>query len=120
MKSTGPSLAVRQLVIDRNHHMCLRCQAPGQVIHHRRPRKRGGTKRPEINAPENLVWICNRCHDEIERFIREIAYNTGWLVREGIEEPVEIPLVDLLGRWFWLLEDGGIVYAEATVPRLHL
>jgi uncharacterized protein with PIN domain len=120
MKNTGPSLKVRQLVIDRNHHMCLRCNTnPGQVVHHRRPRKRGGTKRPEINHPENLVWICDSCHRDIE-YWRADAYKYGWLVKEGIEEPAEIPLKDFDGRHFWLLEDGGITYADTTVPRLHL
>jgi rubrerythrin len=118
MKNTGPSLAVRQLVIDRKQRICLRCHYPGEVIHHRRPRKRGGTKRPEINAPENLVWICNMCHEVLESY-RDLAYNTGWLVKEGIEEPAEVPLCDTAGRWFWLTEDGGMNRALES-PQLHL
>ncbi len=119
MRRTGPSLKVRQLVIDRADRKCLRCYSYGQVIHHRRPRKRGGTKRPEINYPENLVWVCHFCHSWIESNRAE-AYVTGWLVKEGLEDPAEIPLRDTWGRHFWLTEDGGVIYADATVPKLHL
>jgi len=119
MKNTGPSLKVRQLVIDRFRQSCLRCGRYGQVIHHRRPRKRGGTKRPEINYPENLVWICNDCHDEIETN-RDKSYRTGWLVKEGIEDPAEIPLVDTAARHFWLTEDGGVIYDDTTVPKFYI
>jgi len=119
MRRTGPSLKVRQLVIDRIDRKCLRCYSYGQVIHHRRPRKRGGSKRPEINYPENLAWICNACHLWIETNRTE-SYNAGWLVKEGLEDPAEIALVDMYGRHFWLLEDGGITYADTTVPKLHL
>ena len=109
MKNTGPSQAVRQKVIDRKDRKCLRCVMPGEVIHHRRPRKKGGTSRPEINSPENLTWICNFCHDYIESN-RTYAYETGWLVKEGVDGPLEIPLIDLYGRTFVLFEDGGIEY----------
>lgn len=109
-RSTGPDLATRQLVIDRSNHMCLRCGQPGQVIHHRRPRKRGGTRRPEINSPENLVFVCNACHDWIESH-RLGAYATGWLVHEGIDGPSEVALVDKeRRRMFFLTEEGEIIY----------
>lgn len=105
-RSTGPDLAIRQLVIDRSNHMCLRCGQPGQVIHHRRPRKRGGTRRPEINSPENLVWICNACHDWIESHRTE-AYERGWLVKEGVDGPLEIPIVNVYGQESFLMPDGS-------------
>jgi hypothetical protein len=120
MRNTGPDLATRQLVIDRLNHACLRCGMPGQVIHHRRPRKRGGTLRPEINSPENLVWICEKCHAWIES--RRIdAYASGWLVKEGIDGPAEIPLWDRAGCEFFLTDDGAIVptgrWMTVRVPR---
>lgn len=109
MRSTGPDLATRQLVIDRSDRRCMRCRRPGEVVHHRRPRKRGGTRRPEINSPENLVWICRACHDWIESR-RALAYRTGWLVKEGIDGPLEISLVDDRGRTFFLTEEGGVIF----------
>lgn len=115
-RSTGPDLATRQLVIDRSNHMCLRCGAPGQVIHHRRPRKRGGTRRSEINSPENLAFVCNACHDWIESRRTE-AYASGWLVKEGVDGPEEIPLTDNFGLMFFLTADGRMSYAGGAVRR---
>ncbi|MBD3222484.1 hypothetical protein GF314_14710 [bacterium] len=51
---------VRREVLARDRH---RCQAPGcehtrfLEIHHRTPRSRGGT-----NRPENLITLCSACH----------------------------------------------------------
>ena len=35
-------------------------------IHHRRPRRMGGTSNPEIHQPANLVVVCRTCHRWIE------------------------------------------------------
>jgi hypothetical protein len=118
VKSTGPSLAVRQLVIERSDWGCLRCrQARGAQIHHRRPRKSGGTSRPEINSPENLAFLCLNCHIWVEHN-REAAKATGWLVPEGVDGPLEVPLMDLRGNRFFLTEEGEIRYLP-TVAGLY-
>lgn len=75
----------------------------GEQIHHRKPRRMGGTTQAAINAPGNLIWLCRDCHEWIESN-RLAAVKAGWLV-PGNEEPVKTPLL-YLGRWT-LLDDGG-------------
>jgi hypothetical protein len=43
---------------------------------------------------------------------REWAYRTGWLVKEGTEGPLEIPLVNVAGYELFLTDDGGVVYTQ--------
>jgi hypothetical protein len=116
MTGTGPSPEVRALILDRDDHRCRRCGTyvwQDAEIHHRRPRKRGGTSRPEINSPENLVTLCKPCHRTVESHRTE-AYDHGWLVREGIDGPLEIPLVNIHGARFWLTEEGEVTFAETS------
>lgn len=104
---TGPTPAVRQVVMSRNHGICLRCnRAQGEQIHHRRPRGRGGSSLPEANAADNLVFICSSCHSYIESHRTE-SYRTGWLLRHTNEEPGSVALVDRSGRTFFITDDGG-------------
>ena len=115
MKNTGPTAKTLALVKARNDGACLRCNVrAGEQCHHRRPRKMGGSRRPEINSPENLVWICGHCHAAIESN-REAAIATGWLVPEGLDGPLETPLVDLLGREFFLTEEGDVKFINPLV-----
>jgi len=93
---TGPDLATRQLVADRDMRRCVRCGGPGQQIHHRKPRGMGGTSDPAINSPANLVLLCLDCHAYIESHRAE-ACADGWLVgREA--DPEMVPVVSLFGH----------------------
>lgn len=95
--SSGPSDAVRLIVIEREGHQCKRClryvPAGEGSIHHRRPRQMGGTRWPGINLPSNLAWICGSgttgCHGYIESH-RDEAYRMGWLVHNW-DDPALIP-----------------------------
>lgn len=109
MKNTGPTLKTRQLVIDRDDQLCRRCGGPGQQVHHRIPRGSGGTSRPEINYPANLVLVCLRCHQYVESHRTE-AYAAGWLVHR-LEDPETVPLFDNWGTAWVLTTDGLAVPA---------
>jgi len=68
---------VVEAVLERDQHSCVVC---GQNLYgtrgydwslqHRRPRRAGGDKRPDVNLPANLVAVCGsgteRCHGWIE------------------------------------------------------
>lgn len=75
---------VRQWVSGRADGRCEVREAPGcwgggEQAHHRRMRSQGGT-----DAPENLLWVCERCHRWIHDH-PEVAYTRGWLIRAGGE-----------------------------------
>ena len=103
---TGPDLATRQLVIDRDGRRCVRCHKPGQHIHHRKPRGMGGTSDPAINSPANLIYLCMVCHEYIEKH-REEGYADGWLVRRNTD-PATVAVLALSGLELTYRHDGSV------------
>lgn len=93
----------RRTVLERSGGLCERCavwlaNVPAD-IHHRNPRRAGGTKRPEIHAPANLTVICRKCHRWVESQ-RTLATEQGWLISQHDQrDPSEIPIY-VMGEWF--------------------
>jgi hypothetical protein len=114
-RDTGPTRTVRHTVKARAGMCCERCgvsvAATGHHVHHRQPRQMGGSSRPEINCPSNLLLLCApRCHSEVESS-RQISYERGWLVRPG-HNPATSP-VWIAGRgWTFLRDDGTYAPTE--------
>jgi 5-methylcytosine-specific restriction endonuclease McrA len=51
---------LRKFRLEHVNELCWDCDMrPGIHIHHRIHRSQGGG-----DVPENLVWLCGRCHDE--------------------------------------------------------
>lgn len=71
----------------------------------------GGTCRPDTNLPQNLVLLCARDHDLIERHERGLARQTGWLVGSSADPALE-PLV-VAGQGLVFLTEAG-TYRPAT------
>jgi len=124
MRNTGPSPFAVQLVLDRAGYSCEVCdhmvgdrRGVDWSIHHRRPRKMGGTRWPGINLPSNLIAVHGAsnvaaCHGRIHRNTHRESVDNGWLItRNGINrDPLQIPV--LIGsRRVYLTDDG--LYAEA-------
>lgn len=106
--STGPTIGQRAAVMARAGNCCERCgrsiaDYPAD-LHHRKPRRSGGTSDPAINDPHNVVAICRDCHDEIESH-RTKALADGWIVASW-DEPETVPLRDVYGQRFLLDDDG--------------
>lgn len=125
-RRTGPTQEQKMVVLTRSRSMCERCgvtlyNRPSD-IHHRHPRKMGGTKAEWINQPANLVHLCSDdprtgyvgCHTFIERN-REEAKDTGWLVSH--REPVDVPVKDVAGIWWELDNDGSKTTISAEIAR---
>lgn len=94
MRRTGPDKATREEVFARANYRCERCHGPlgpWSSIHHRLPRRSGGTRNPLINHPQNLTALCVDCHLDIESHRLE-AYETGWLVHAGIDPRTVTPI----------------------------
>ncbi|WP_300680716.1 hypothetical protein [Nocardioides sp.] len=121
--ATGPSQTVRLLVKARAEGRCERCATRvlslddqartwpvyPYSIHHRIPRGMGGTSRPELNQPGNLVLLCGTgvdgCHGWIESH-RHAAAEAGWLLPTSTADPTTVPVVLWHGRPVYLLNDG--------------
>ncbi len=107
---TGPSTAVRAVVMARAGNCCERCGIPVVNIpadlHHRLPRRSGGTKNPAINDPHNVVLICRDCHTHVESH-RTQAKVDGWVVPSW-EDPETVPLIDVFGNRFLLNDDERV------------
>lgn len=119
-RDTGPSKTTRAEVWGRAGGRCEVCGAAlagpvGFSLHHRLPRRMGGSTRLELNTPANLILVCGSgttgCHGRIESN-REQAYTDGLLLHDG-QNPAEVPvmLADPYSqtqwpRVVWLTEDG--------------
>lgn len=115
-RDTGPSSAVRDRVIQRCRYLCERCGCGaegGLQVHHRKPRRMGGSKDPAVNFPSNLVLLCDMCHIHGVEKRRTQAYEDGFLVHAA-HDPALIP-VKIYARGYVLLTDDG---RYAPVPEL--
>ena len=109
-KDTGPTTAVRETVLERDNHVCLRCGSPHALqIHHRMPRGAGGSRMWWINLPSNLVTLCLTCHGEVESH-RAHAVADGWLVKRGSDLPSDVPIRTWRGDYLFLTDEGGLVH----------
>ena len=107
---SGPTQAVRALVLDRDHWTCVLgvlCDprpTTGLHPHHRRRVGMGGTSLPEIHGAANLVTACDPdngwCEDNPDE-----ARARGWKLDRLDEAPVT-PVRSPNGTWWLLLPDG--------------
>lgn len=109
MKAEQIPRRVRLQVHHRSGGYCEVCaRQPASQIHHRRPRKTGGSRRASTNTPANLLDVCTRCHDRIESH-RARAVSFGWLVPDAVEAPNQMPvwLRTSYGEQYVYLDDAG-------------
>lgn len=109
-RSTGPSDEVVDLVLERAQYSCELDGAPvgdrrgvDHHIHHRRPRRMGGSQLDDTNLSQNLLLLCPRCHEVVESE-RTAAYAGGWLVRQNAD-PATVPVL-ILAVERYLTPDG--------------
>lgn len=112
---TGPDQMTRLMVLQRDDWRCLRCgndlsdlSRGGGDIHHRCPRRAGGTTSPMINLPSNLVTLCRDCHRYAELYrVQSIAEN---LVLSDVSQASSRPVWRGWHRGWWVLTDDGRRY----------
>lgn len=99
-RDTGPSKTTRDIVWARAGGRCELCGEAlagpvGFSVHHRLPRRMGGSRRPELNTPANLLVVCGSgttgCHGRIES-LREQAHTEGLLLHDG-QDPATVPVL---------------------------
>lgn len=89
---------IRERVHSRDGRFCARCDRSivdyPASIHHRFPRRMGGTKNPLSNDLRNLVTLCGSgttgCHGWVESHRAE-AVSQGWLIHgyADLDEPMQ-------------------------------
>lgn len=112
-RKTGPTKAVADIVKARAQGACEHCgELPGEQIHHRLPRRMGGTRRTWINEPSNLLNLNAKCHDWAERAGRAEALKRGLILSDNAD-PASHPVrlwhglvrLDDVGGWTRLGSD---------------
>jgi 5-methylcytosine-specific restriction endonuclease McrA len=117
-KSTGPDRLTVEKVWERDDGQCAWCGDPisGErtvdwSVHHRRPRRMGGDRRPDTNSPANLVLLhgdgTTRCHGFIESE-RTVAYDRRMLLHDG-DRPCQRQIDHAVHGWVYLTDDGEAV-----------
>lgn len=118
-RALGVPHRVAELVIERDASSCiarithLGVAKPYAHLHHRRPRKMGGSREAETNMPANLICLCEPCHAWIESH-RTDALMSGWLVATR-DHPHLVPLL-YRDHWVYLLNDGQVTKYAVPPP----
>lgn len=118
---------VRKLIHIRADYCCERCgraivDGVPRSVHHRLPRGMGGSKRPEVSAASNGIYLCGSattpegCHHWVESN-RADAQLLGFLVPRWAS-PLEVP-VSLMGasgvpELVYLDDDGNYIPTEGA------
>jgi hypothetical protein len=121
-RGTGPSAAVRKLILDREGMHCAACGIsvtgiPASV-QHRRARRMGGSSDPAANRPGNLVLLCGDgvtgCHGLAESRDPHMHERGFWIYSWESPAAVPVMLADE-GDWaltVWLDDSGQYLYAR--------
>lgn len=100
---------VHAIVNERSGGWCEVCQVERVWdLHHRHPRKAGGTNRAWIGLASNALGVCRMDHNLIESR-RYLAMMLGWLVTSGFD-PATQPVL-IRGEWKRLGADGSVEVA---------
>lgn len=80
-KSTQISTKTKTIVFDRDSGRCILCGRRGLPSAHYVPRAFGG-----CGKPENIVTLCNECHERFDHGDAEDMETIGKRVREYLSE----------------------------------
>ena len=81
-------------------------------MHHRRPKGKGGTSRPNVNDLDNLLALDPTIHNGARHSVHQDpgwSRPRGYLVSKTLDNPGMVP-VYLLDRYWVLLGKDGVYY----------
>lgn len=107
------SPAVRAAALAVHDGRCAGCLARAVEVHHRAPRRAGGTSRAAVGDVPNALALCQRCHGLVESR-REVGYGLGWLLHEP--DPAAAWWSVLWGWRAWELDGGCWLHVAAAEP----
>jgi len=117
VRATGPRADVVEAVLERAQGLCEACgeMILGNVrgedwsLQHRVARGMGGSRRPILNTPPNLLLVhgsgTTSCHGYIESHPVE-ATAAGWRLH-STADPLAMPVIVGKSRWVLLTLKGG-------------
>lgn len=112
---TGPKRSERQVVHARSGGGCefSDCAHVAEHLHHRRPRRMGGSSAPDVNGAANLVHLCSWHHRWVELNRAEALAMGLLLPAKG--DPLRVPVLTRHDEEpIWLLASGEwLRYEEA-------
>lgn len=118
-RSTGPAKLTVEALYERAEGRCELCGHPvhgergrDHHVHHRRPRRMGGSQLPDTNSIENLLLLDASCHERVESE-RTAAYAGGWLVRQD-DIPAAVAVLVHGKAWCVLTDDGQYRVVETV------
>lgn len=95
----------KRIVVDRDSMLCVRCKKEATDVHHRLPRKMGGTRNEKIAyGLANLISLCRDCHNWVHAN-PFAAHQLGYLLKTG-EDPEVIPIQLGYGMELKICSDG--------------
>ncbi len=106
-RRTDPKQSERDLVRGRSGGLCefRACTRAAEQMHHRRPRRMGGSTAPDVNGAANLVDLCAWHHRWVE-FHRTAAAAMGLLL-SARANPARVPVLTRHDEEpVWLLPSG--------------
>lgn len=114
MTAVQVSEKTRHAIAARSQGRCEKCgSARAVLVHHRKPRGRGGTHGAAgvvKNGLANLLHLCNLCHDRVEgNRARSLAQ--GWLVdqhEDSALRPVLLCTINFGVARVLLSDEGGV------------
>lgn len=95
---------VRAAILDATLGRCAGCSRPVDEVHHRCPRRAGGTSNRDVGEPFNGLGLCRTHHAWAESH-RAHAARLGWLT--GRPNPDAPFWTRLYGWCSWVLLDDG-------------
>ena len=104
----------RLVIKKRAGGYCEMCGMPCQngQIHHRKPRRAGGSVDPRVSTAANGMYIHSSCHAKVESD-RHWAIRRGWLLFAA-EYPEEVPIRTWRG-WMLLSAAGQTCQVDEPV-----
>lgn len=90
-------------VLERDGYTCVVCKQPYAHLHHRRPKRMGGSRLPDTDTVVNLICLCEPCHRTVHAHGVD---GEGYLLSAN-DDPAQTPLL-WRGRWVRLTTDGDI------------
>ena len=103
---------VRFQIFYRANYRCEKCGGLGDTfgwsVHHRVPRRMGGSRNETLHLPANLILLCGSgvsgCHGWVESY-RDKARERGFLLTK-VESAEEIPFIDDNGKAWQIFNNG--------------
>ncbi len=127
-RNTGPPDKTVIQIAQRDGWACFRCggachgrRGVDWSVQHRRARGMGGSRRPDVNEPQNLILLCGSatspggCHLRVEKRHPDDT-GMGWSIKQS-EDPLYVPALHWQYGLIFLSADGSFSSRPPTTTQ---